>query len=114
MLVIGASGHALLVWSMVANAYFSLIVRIQADRSHQVVSSGPYRFVRHPGYLGSILFFLSTSLLLGSWWALIPGAAAALLIVIRTALEDRTLHAELPGYADYVERVRYRLLPGIW
>jgi protein-S-isoprenylcysteine O-methyltransferase Ste14 len=113
-LLTGAAGHTLVIWSMVANAYFSLIVRIQTDRGHQVVSGGPYRLVRHPGYLGSLIFYLSTAPLLGSWWALLPGGLAALLLIARTALEDRTLHAELPGYGDYAEKTRYRLLPGVW
>jgi protein-S-isoprenylcysteine O-methyltransferase Ste14 len=113
-LVVAGLGYALGVWAMVANAFFSKIVRIQEDRSHTVVSGGPYRVVRHPGYLGTVAFELSTPFLLGSWWALIPGALAALLMVVRTALEDRTLQAELNGYAEYSRKVRHRLLPGVW
>jgi protein-S-isoprenylcysteine O-methyltransferase Ste14 len=104
----------LLVWSMVANAFFTAVIRIQTDREHTVATSGPYRFVRHPGYVAAILFYLATPLLLGSWWALIPAALSAVILVVRTALEDRTLQNELPGYKEYAGRVLYRLIPGIW
>ncbi len=107
-------GFVLLSWAMIANAYFATIVRIQSDRGHQVCNEGPYRFVRHPGYVGSILESLCVPLLLGSFWALIPGVFAAGLMLARTALEDRTLQAELDGYAEYARRTRYRLLPGVW
>jgi protein-S-isoprenylcysteine O-methyltransferase Ste14 len=113
-LVIAAQGYALTTWAMVANAFFSTVTRIQADRGHHVVTSGPYRFVRHPGYTGTIAFELTTPLMLGSLWALIPGGLAVLLTVVRTALEDRTLRQELPGYTDYARQTKYRLLPGIW
>ncbi len=102
------------VWAMSANHYLALAVRIQDDRGHQVATTGPYRYVRHPMYVGTILFGLCAPLFLGSWWALIPGGLMAILFVIRTALEDRTLREELPGYAEYARRVRYRLLPGVW
>ncbi|MCL4859126.1 MAG: isoprenylcysteine carboxylmethyltransferase family protein [Caldilineaceae bacterium] len=107
-------GFALFSWAMITNAYFAAIVRIQTERGHTVCTSGPYRFVRHPGYVGAILQTLSAPLLLGSLWALLPGGLAVLLMVVRTALEDRTLHEELAGYATYAQRVRYRLLPGLW
>ena len=107
-------GMGLMTWAMAVNNFFSLVVRVQTDRGHTVVSSGPYRFVRHPGYVGGVLFQLGTPLLLGSWWALLPAALFVPLVVVRTALEDRTLQAELPGYADYAQKTRYRLLPGIW
>lgn len=113
-LVLLVLGYALFSWAMVSNAFFSTQVRIQADRGHTVASTGPYRFVRHPGYVGWIVINLGTPLLLGSLWALIPGGASGLLMIARTALEDRTLHAELDGYREYASRVRYRLLPGIW
>jgi protein-S-isoprenylcysteine O-methyltransferase Ste14 len=109
-----AAGLALAAWAMVANAYFSTAVRIQSDRGQTVCRSGPYRLVRHPGYVGFILQSVGTALVLGSLWALLPGLAAALLMVIRTALEDRFLQAELPGYQDYTRDVRHRLVPGIW
>jgi len=101
---------------MVSNAYFSTVVRIQEERGHAVCTSGPgpYRFVRHPGYAGAILQSLATPLLLGSLWALVPGGLAALLVVARTALEDRMLHEELEGYREYAAQVHYRLLPGVW
>jgi len=112
--VLLVAGLALAAWAMVANAFFSTAVRIQSERGHTVCKSGPYRFVRHPGYVGFILQSISTAILLGSWWALVPGGVAAALMILRTALEDRTLQAELPGYPDYVQEVRYRLVPGIW
>ncbi len=113
-LVITTLGYALVVWSTGANAFFAQTVRIQSERGHTVVSGGPYHFVRHPGYVGSILTDVATPLMLGSWFALIPGVVSAVLFVIRTVLEDRTLQAELPGYNEYAARVRYRLLPGVW
>jgi len=107
-------GLGLTTWAMIANAYFSTAVRIQSDRGQTVCRTGPYRIVRHPGYVGFILQSLGTPLLLGSLWALIPGIAAGALMVIRTFWEDRMLQAELPGYRDFVQEVRYRLVPGIW
>ncbi len=101
-------------WAMIANAYFSTAVRIQSDRGHTVCSTGPYRFVRHPGYVGFILQSVSVPFLLGSWWALVPGIIAMVLMIIRTSLEDAMLQAELPGYQDYVRKVPCRLIPGIW
>ncbi len=109
-----ALGFALVIWSMVANSYFATVVRIQQERGHAVCDRGPYRYVRHPGYAGALLHSLSVPLVLGSWWALIPGGVAVLFMLLRTALEDRTLHVELSGYADYARRTRYRLVPGIW
>ncbi len=107
-------GIALSDWAMAANKFFSGVIRIQADRGHTVETGGPYRFVRHPGYVGGMLHHLGAPLLLGSWWALIPGGIGALLFVLRTALEDATLQKELPGYTDYAQRTRSRLLPGVW
>ncbi len=102
-------------WAMLSNPFLSAFVRIQDDRGHRVATTGPYRYLRHPMYVGVVLLYgIGTPLLLGSWWALVPGAACSIVIVIRTALEDRMLHTELPGYAEYAQRVRYRLLPGIW
>jgi protein-S-isoprenylcysteine O-methyltransferase Ste14 len=109
-----AAGLELASWAMITNAYFSTAVRIQSDRGHAVCNTGPYRFVRHPGYVGFILECIGAPFLLGSLWALIPAVTAAVLIVVRTSLEDRTLQAGLPGYQDYVQHVRYRLIPGIW
>lgn len=112
--VVYAIGLGLTAWAMVANAYFSTAVRIQSERGHTVCSTGPYRFVRHPGYAGFILQSISVPFLLGSLWSLIPGIAAMVLMIVRTFLEDRMLQAELPGYRDYVQKVNFRLLPGIW
>jgi len=109
-----AGGYALLGWAMLANAFFSTAIRIQSDRGHTVCRSGPYRLVRHPGYVAFSLQSLAAAALLGSLWALLPGAAAVALLVLRTALEDRMLRAELPGYEDFAAEVRYRLVPGVW
>jgi protein-S-isoprenylcysteine O-methyltransferase Ste14 len=105
---------ALIAWAMRSNRFFSSVVRIQKDRGHTVVDGGPYRFIRHPGYAGMLVFILVTPLILGSHWALAPAAATASVIVLRTVMEDLTLHDELDGYAEYARRVRYRLLPAIW
>ncbi len=99
---------------MLVNAFLVTTVRIQEERGHRVVTNGPYRFLRHPTYVGAILFTWGGPLLLGSWWALIPGTIAVIAFVVRTYLEDRTLQAELPGYQEYTQQVRYRLLPGVW
>ena len=107
-------GYALLTWAMISNRFFSQIVRIQSDRGHTVATGGPYRFFRHPGYLGMVVFEPAMSILLGSWWALLASGLSVLLVLLRTALEDRTLQAELPGYREYTRQVRYRLIPGIW
>jgi protein-S-isoprenylcysteine O-methyltransferase Ste14 len=106
--------YMLVTWAMACNAFFSQVVRIQSDRDHVVISGGPYRYVRHPAYAGMVLFELAISTLLASWWALLAGGLCALLLLLRTVLEDITLLAELPGYGDYAHRVRYRLLPGVW
>ena len=101
-------------WSLASNPFASRLVRIQKERGHRVATSGPYRYVRHPMYVGVILCAFCIPVLLGSWWALIPGALWAMLFVGRTALEDRMLKNELEGYREYAERVRYRLLPLVW
>jgi protein-S-isoprenylcysteine O-methyltransferase Ste14 len=107
-------GFALFGWAMVANADFSTVSRVETDRGQTVCTDGPYRVIRHPGYLGAVAQSLSVPLLLGSAWALLPGLVAAVLMGVRTALEDRMLHEELPGYPDYAARVTHRLVPGIW
>jgi protein-S-isoprenylcysteine O-methyltransferase Ste14 len=107
-------GYAFAAWALAENRFFSSVVRIQTDRGHVVCDSGPYRFVRHPGYAGNILPLFGIVLALGSVWALIPAAVASIITVIRTVLEDQTLQEELPGYRDYARRVRYRLIPGIY
>lgn len=107
-------GYAAFGWAMASNPFFSQVVRIQRERGHSTVSGGPYRYVRHPGYAGQVLAMVCLPWLLGSVWALIPAGMTVITLLVRTALEDRTLQAELSGYAAYTERVRYRLLPGIW
>ncbi len=107
-------GNALVSWSMISNLYFSTAVRIQYDRGHTVASGGPYRFVRHPGYVGMIIFNLATPFLLGSAWALMPAGLTSALFIVRTHLEDNTLKEKLEGYREYAERVKHRLVPGIW
>lgn len=101
-------------WAVAVNPHFEMSVRIQDDRDHRVCTSGPYKIVRHPGYAAWILGATSYTLILGSWWALISVAAPAILFVIRTALEDRTLRGELAGYEEYTEITRYRLIPFVW
>jgi protein-S-isoprenylcysteine O-methyltransferase Ste14 len=109
-----AVAGALIFWAITTNTYLSRMARIQEDRGQIVITSGPYRFVRHPMYLGIIILFLGMPVALGSWWTLLPGAAIGLLFVLRTAKEDQMLREELPGYSEYAQRVRYRLLPGVW
>jgi protein-S-isoprenylcysteine O-methyltransferase Ste14 len=105
---------AITTWAQAVNRFFEPGVRIQTERGHHVVDTGPYAIIRHPGYLAACLLFAGIALALGSWWALIPAAFAALLIIMRTKWEDRMLHAELDGYAAYAKRVRFRLVPGVW
>ena len=112
--VLFALAIALIAWSMAVNPHAEGTVRIQTDRGHTVVTSGPYRMVRHPMYVGAILMYVATALILGSVWALAVGGIMIALFIWRTAREDRTLHLELPGYADYAARTRYRLAPGLW
>lgn len=113
-LLVTILGYALFLWAMASNAFFSEGVRIQVERDHAVVSGGPYRYVRHPGYVGAILAQVATPFLLGSPWALIPGLVSAMLYVVRTHLEDKTLIEELPGYREYAQQTSYRLMPGVW
>jgi protein-S-isoprenylcysteine O-methyltransferase Ste14 len=113
-LMVCALSCALFTWAMASNTFFSQIIRIQSEHGHAVATGGPYRYVRHPAYVSMILFELALAALLASWWALLAGGLCAILFIIRTALEDRTLQAELTGYVDYSRQVRYRLLPGIW
>jgi len=113
-MVLLVSGYAIVDWATVTNKFFSTVVRIQADRGHTVISEGPYGYVRHPGYIGLVICVLAQPLMLGSLWALLPAAVTIMILIVRTSLEDRTLQDELTGYKEYVQRVRYRLLPGIW
>jgi len=104
-----------LTWVMTSNPFFEKTARIQTDRGQRVIDTGPYAFIRHPGYLGGILGFVAgTPLVLGSWWSFVPAGAAAVCLVARTALEDSMLMRELPGYAEYAARVRSRLVPWLW
>ena len=107
-------GAVLITWAMIVNRFFESTVRIQKDRGHEIVSNGPYGLVRHPGYLAGIVWMSSIPLIIGSLYAFVPFALYGVMMVLRTHLEDRTLVEELPGYAEYAERVRYRLIPWIW
>ncbi len=113
-LVFMVLGYALFSWAMASNQFFSAIVRIQGDRGHAVATGGPYRMVGHPGYSGFVVFTLAAPFLFGSLWALIPAVLMVVLMIVRTRLEDATLHKELDGYQDYARQVRYRLVPGLW
>jgi protein-S-isoprenylcysteine O-methyltransferase Ste14 len=113
-LVIILVGYTLASYALIVNRFFSGMVRIQSDRDHKVVSSGPYRWMRHPGYAGALLTYLATPFFLDSRWSFLPVIFITIILVIRTSLEDKVLQDELTGYRDYAKRVRYRLLPGIW
>ncbi len=114
-LLVVAAGNALCFWAMRVNRFFSSIIRIQSDRGQHVIDRGPYAIVRHPGYVGGILFMVGSGIALGSWLAWAVLAAASLPFLLGRAInEDRILQADLPGYRDYAARVRWRLLPGIW
>jgi len=109
-----AIAAVVLNWAMAVNPHFEPTVRIQKDRGHKVITGGPYRFVRHPGYLAAIVSIFSVPLIVGSGVAFIPVGVYTILIILRTSLEDRTLRRELDGYASYAEHVRYRLFHGVW
>ncbi len=113
-LTIFIPGWTLIIWSMVVNPFFEKTVRIQSDHGHRVIDTGPYAYVRHPGYVGFSAWIFSTPLLLGSALAFVPAVLTVFAFVIRTVLEDRMLQTELPGYAAYASRVRFRLIPGVW
>jgi protein-S-isoprenylcysteine O-methyltransferase Ste14 len=113
-LLAALAGGALVSVAMLSNHFFASTVRIQTERGHRVIDSGPYAYLRHPGYSGALVFTFASPLILGSWWAMLPAACTVAALLIRTALEDRTLSAELPGYSAYRMRVRARLIPGIW
>ncbi len=112
--ILAFDSQMVVLWAMASNPFFAATVRIQDDRGHQIVSAGPYRLVRHPGYAGSLIFNLAVPLVLGSWWTYLPVLLVIALLVIRTALEDRTLQNELHGYTKYAASVRFRLIPGVW
>lgn len=107
-------GGAILAWSMRTNTFFSTVVRIQEERGHHAITTGPYRYVRHPGYVGMLLMILSTPLALGSYWAMLSASVAASALIVRTAKEDALLQNELEGHAEYAQQTRSRLIPGIW
>jgi protein-S-isoprenylcysteine O-methyltransferase Ste14 len=109
------AGLALGSYALIENRFFSGMVRIQFERGHQVVTGGPYRWIRHPGYLGALWVYLATPVFLDSQWALLPAVAFSAALVVRTALEDATLQQELPGYREYAtQKTRHRLVPGLW
>jgi protein-S-isoprenylcysteine O-methyltransferase Ste14 len=108
------AGMLLLAWAMGQNPHFETTVRIQSDQRHRVIDSGPYRIVRHPGYVAGIVLFIGMALVLNSAWALAPAILSALNLVARTCAEDRFLHENLNGYRAFAKRTRYRLVPGIW
>jgi protein-S-isoprenylcysteine O-methyltransferase Ste14 len=112
MMLLLASGFIL--WVMRENSFAAPVIKLQAGRGHRVVSTGPYAWVRHPMYSGTVLFFIGVPLLLGSWWGVALSPLFIMLFAVRAGIEERTLLAGLPGYADYAARVRYRLLPGVW
>lgn len=109
-----ALGFGLVVWAIWVNRFFSSVVRIQTDRGHHLVTDGPYRYVRHPGYLGMLLSYPAIGLAIGSWWALIPGVLSAAVVVRRMLVEDRHLQQHLPGYQAYAAVVRGRVIPRLW
>jgi protein-S-isoprenylcysteine O-methyltransferase Ste14 len=112
--VLYIGGSMLNQWAMVHNPHFERCVRIQHDREHRAARTGPYRYVRHPGYLGSVLFYVAFPLIAGSALALCGCALGIIGVLVRTSLEDRTLREELAGYAEYAQEVRHRLVPYVW
>lgn len=113
-LLLFALGWVPVIWAMRVNRFFSSAVRIQFDRGQRVISDGPYRFVRHPGYTAALVVILANGVALGSWLAAAIGWLGVPILLWRTVKEDRLLRAELPGYAEYAARVKWRLLPGVW
>lgn len=107
-------GYIPVFWAMYENRFFSGVVRIQEERGHHVVNTGPYHIIRHPGYLGSVIYLLALPFMLMSYWALIPAILTIIITVVRIIMEENTLKRELTGYADYMQQVRFRLVPGIW
>ena len=107
-------GFGLSCWAMRVNRFFSPVVRIQTERGHHLVTGGPYRLIRHPGYLAALGTFPSGGLALGSWWSLAPLLGFVLLMLRRVLIEDKFLRENLGGYVGYAERVKYRLVPGVW
>ena len=110
----GGGGDVFVLWTMAVNPFLEKGIRIQEDRGHRVITTGPYRYVRHPMYAGAIVMFAGFPLVLGSGWTFVPVGVITVLFVVRTVYEDQVLRRELPGYAGYAERTRYRLIPGVW
>lgn len=113
-IVLAFASQLFVLWAMASNPFFAATVRIQTERGHKVTNSGPYQYVRHPGYAGSLVYTVMIPLVLCSWWTFIPAFLTIALIIVRTGLEDQTLQAELPGYKEFAGRVRYRLIPAVW
>ena len=113
-LVVLLAGYVVASYALIENRFFSGVVRIQTDRGHKVISSGPYAWVRNPGYSGALLTYFATPFFLDSYWAFLPVAFITIALIVRTNLEDRTLQEQLEGYREYTEKVRYRLIPGVW
>jgi protein-S-isoprenylcysteine O-methyltransferase Ste14 len=113
-LLVMAAGMAVLIWAEAVNRFFSTVIRIQTERGHHVITCGPYRYVRHPGYAASLFLFVGGGMALGSWIAALIGLLLFVGILRRTIEEDRVLREQLEGYADYARKVRYRLIPGVW
>jgi protein-S-isoprenylcysteine O-methyltransferase Ste14 len=113
-LVLLAAALLLAAWAVRTNRFFSSVVRIQNDRGHHVITGGPYRFVRHPGYLGMLAGAVGGGIAIGSWWSLLPLLPLVLVVAVRTWREERLLMQSLEGYSDYAQSVRFRLLPGVW
>jgi protein-S-isoprenylcysteine O-methyltransferase Ste14 len=113
-IIIYSIGQVIVLLAKKTNKFFSSVVRIQSDRKQTVCSDGPYKFVRHPGYLGGLIFTIGTPIMLGSFWGLAPAIVNIILVICRTYLEDQTLQKELQGYTDYAQKVRYRIIPLIW
>jgi protein-S-isoprenylcysteine O-methyltransferase Ste14 len=113
-MLVAILGTSLTLWAMLANPFFSGVVRIQTERGHTVASTGPYQTIRHPGYAGMLVFTLAAPAILGSWWALGVALLVTVITFVRTSLEDQTLQHELDGYKDYAQQVRFRLVPGVW
>ncbi|MHA1596078.1 MAG: methyltransferase family protein [Candidatus Asgardarchaeia archaeon] len=111
-IVVFSIGQTIVLWAKKVNRFFFTVVCI--EKGQTVCKDGPYRFVRHPGYLGGSLYLIATPIVLGSFWGLFPAAVCVFLVIVRTYLEDKTLQAELPGYIDYTKEVKYKLLPKIW
>ena len=108
------AGLGLAVWAMAVNRFFAPVVRLQSERGHHVIDKGPYRFIRHPGYLGFLLALVAEAFMLGSYWSLLPVIVAAAVVMRRTWMEDRFLHESLAGYVEYARSVKYRLAPAVW